>query len=109
MVLETAKQQYKNRIEFKFKRIHWWKAVRHQPKWRARPAGSSTTYPFLSSCDPAIEEEVTRPISWDRAKAAARKGKGKEGSSSQSESSFIVGDIMFTPKKLITSFAKEHM
>jgi hypothetical protein len=44
------------------------KAVRHQPKWRARSAGSSTIDLFLSSSDPATEEEVTHPISQDRAK-----------------------------------------
>jgi hypothetical protein len=37
------------------------------------------------------------------------KGKWKEGSSSQSESSSIVGDIMSTLKMLITSFAKAQM
>jgi hypothetical protein len=64
-----------------------------------------TTYPFLSSSDPATEE-VTHPIGQDRAKAVARKGKGKEGLSSQSESSSTVGGIMSTLKKLSTSFGK---
>jgi hypothetical protein len=53
--------------------------VRHQLKWRARSAASSTTDPFLSSSEAATEEDVTCPIGQDRAKAAARKGKGKEG------------------------------
>jgi hypothetical protein len=79
MVLETAKQQYKNWTGSEFKRLHWWEAVRHQLKWRARSAASSTTDPFLSSSEAATEEDVTCPIGQDRAKAAARKGKGKEG------------------------------
>jgi hypothetical protein len=95
MVLETAKQRYKNRaVGSKFKWLHRWEVVRHQPKWRARLVGSSTTDPILPSSDPATEEEVTRPIGQDRSKAAAwkGKGKGKEGSSSQSESSSAVGN-----------------
>jgi hypothetical protein len=49
---------------------------------------------------------VTHPMSQNRAKAVARKGKGKEGSSSQNESFFIVGVILFTLKKLSILFAK---
>jgi hypothetical protein len=52
---------------------------------------------------------VTYPIGQNRAKPAAWKGKGKEGSSSQSESSSAVGGIMSTFKKLSTSFAKVQM
>jgi hypothetical protein len=80
--------------------------VRHQPKWRAKSAATSTTDPFVSSSEAAIEEEVTHPIGRDRAKAAARKGKGTEGSSSQSESSSKMGSIMSNLKKLSTSFTK---
>jgi hypothetical protein len=47
---------------------------------------------------------VTRPISQDRAKMAARKGKGKIDSSSQSGYFSTMGDIMSTLKKLDTSF-----
>jgi hypothetical protein len=75
MVLETSKQQYKNRTGSEFKHLHWWEAVRHQPNWRARSAGSSTIDPVLSSSEATTEEEVTRPIGWDRAKATERKGK----------------------------------
>jgi hypothetical protein len=32
MVLEIAKQRYKNRTDAEFKRFHWWKGVRYQPK-----------------------------------------------------------------------------
>jgi hypothetical protein len=83
--------------------------VRHQPNWRARLVGSYTIDPFLFSSDPATEEEVTCPIGRDRVKATARKGKEKEGSSSQSESSSAVGGIMSTLKKLSTTFAKTQM
>jgi hypothetical protein len=87
MVLETAKEWYKNRTGgSEFKRFHWWEVVRHQPKRRKMSAGSSTIDPWVSSSDRTGEEEVTRPMGRDRAKAAARKGmgKGNEGSSSQS-------------------------
>jgi hypothetical protein len=83
--------------------------VRHQPKWRVRSTASSTTNLFLYSNDPTTEEEVTHPIGKDRAKAVTRKGKGKEGSSIQSESSSVVGDIMSTLKKLNTSFVEPRM
>jgi hypothetical protein len=56
--------------------------VRHQPKWKVRSAAPFTTDPFLSLSDAATEKEVTRPIGQDRVKVAARKEKGKEGSSS---------------------------
>jgi hypothetical protein len=59
---------------------------------------------FLSSSDAATEEKVTRPIGWDR--AAARTGKGKEDSSSQSESSYAMSSIISTLNKLSTSFIK---
>jgi hypothetical protein len=105
IVLETAKEQYKNRTgDSEFKRFHWWEAVSHQPKWRAKSASSSTTDLWISSSDPVTEEEVTHPIGRDRAKAATRKGQGKKASSSQSESSSAVGGMMSTLKKLNTSF-----
>jgi hypothetical protein len=83
--------------------------VRHQPKWRVRSADSSTIDPFLFLSDPATEEEVICHIDQNRAKAAARKEKEKEGLSSQSESSSIVGDIMSTLKKLSTLFSKTQI
>jgi hypothetical protein len=83
--------------------------VRHQPKWRARSAGSSIIDLFLSSSDTATEKDMTHPINQDRAKAVMRKEKGKEGSSSQSESSSTMGSIISTLKKLSTSFAKAQM
>jgi hypothetical protein len=78
--------------------------VRHQPKWRARSAGSYTTDPFLSLSEAATEEKMTRPIGQDKAKAAMRKGKENEGSNSQSESSSAIDGIMYTLKNLTTSF-----
>jgi hypothetical protein len=82
MILETAKQRYKNQSGgSEFKHLHWFEAVRHQPKWRARSASSSTIDPFLSSSDPTTKEKVTHPIGQNRAKPAAWKGNGKEGSS----------------------------
>jgi hypothetical protein len=82
MVLEAAKQRYKNQTGVEFKLHHWWEAVRHQPKWTARSAASFTMDPFLSSSKAATKEEVTHPIGRDRAKAAVWKRKGKECSSS---------------------------
>jgi hypothetical protein len=83
--------------------------MRHQPKWRERSASLSTTDPFVSSSEAATEEEMTHPIGRNRAKSAARKEKGKKDSSSQSESSSIIGGIMSTLKKLSTTFTKAHM
>jgi hypothetical protein len=45
----------------------------------------------------------------DRAKAATWKGKGKEGSCSQSEPSFVVGGMMSTLKKINNPFAKARL
>jgi hypothetical protein len=109
MVFEIAKQRYKNRTGAEFKRFHWWEAVRYQPKWRARSNAPSTMDAFVFSSEAATEEEVTRPIGRDRAKTVARKGKGKEDSSSQSGSSSAMGGIMSTLKKLSTSFTRAHM
>jgi hypothetical protein len=52
---------------------------------------------------------VTHPIVWDRAKTAAQKEKENEGSSSQSESSFVMGGIISTLNKLSTLFTKVHI
>jgi hypothetical protein len=55
------------------------------------------------------EEEVTHPIGHDRAKMTMRKGRAKEGSSSQSESSAALGVMTSTLKKLNTSFGKAQL
>jgi hypothetical protein len=83
--------------------------VRHQPKWRARSADSSTTDLFLFSSEAATDEVVTRPIGRDRANVTVWKGKGKEDSCNQSESSSVIGDIMSTLKKLNTLFIKTQI
>jgi hypothetical protein len=75
MVLETAKERYKNQTSAEFKRFHWWEAVRYQPMWEARSDVPSTMDAFVSSSEATIEEEVTHPIGRDRAKTVARKGK----------------------------------
>jgi hypothetical protein len=82
MVLEIAKQRYKNRTGAEFKRFHWWEGVRYQPKWRARLDAPSTMGAFVSSGEAGTEKVVTCPIGRDRAKTATRKGKWKEDSSS---------------------------
>jgi hypothetical protein len=64
---------------------------------------------FVSLSEVTTEEEVTRPIGRDRAKTMARKGKGKEDPSSQSESFSTMGGIMSTLKKLDTSFTRVQM
>jgi ribosomal protein L32E len=70
MVLEVVKERYKNKTGgSEFKRFHWWEAVRHQSKWRAKSAISSITNSWVSSSDRMGEEEVTHPIGRDRAKA----------------------------------------
>jgi hypothetical protein len=69
MVLETAKQRYKNQTVAEFKRLHWWQTVRHQSKWMARSSTSSKMDRFLSWSEATIEEEVTCPIGQDRPKA----------------------------------------
>jgi hypothetical protein len=64
---------------------------------------------FVSSSEAATKEEMTRPISRDRAKTVARKGKGKKDSSSQNGFSSTFGGIMSTLKKLDTSFTRAQM
>jgi hypothetical protein len=71
MILEIAKQQYKNQTGAEFKHFHWWEAVRYQPKWRVRSDAPSIMDAFVSSSEAAIEEEVTCLIGRDRAKTTA--------------------------------------
>jgi hypothetical protein len=96
MILEIAKQRYKNRTGDEFKRFHWWEGVRYQSKWRVRSDAPFTMDAFVSSSEAGTKEEVTHPIGRDRAKMATRKRKGKEDSSSQSGSSSSMGGIMST-------------
>jgi hypothetical protein len=106
MILEIVKQRYKNQIGADFKHFHWWKAVRYQSKWEARSDAPSTIDTFVSSSEAATEEEVTRPISRDRAKMVARKEEKEERPSSQSGSFSAMGGTMSTLKKLDTSFTR---
>jgi hypothetical protein len=64
---------------------------------------------FVFLSEAGTKDEVTRPIGWDRAKTVARKGKGKEDSSSQSGSSSVMGGIMSILKKLATLFNRAQM
>jgi hypothetical protein len=64
---------------------------------------------FVFSSEAATDEDVTHPIGQNRAKMAARKGKGKEDSSSQNGSSSSMTGIMPTLKKLGTSFTWTQM
>jgi hypothetical protein len=109
MVLEMAKQRYKNRTSAEFMHFHWWEGVRYQPKWRARSDVPSTIDAFVSSSEVGTEEEVTHPIGRGRDKTSTRKGKGKEDSSSQSGSSSTMDVIISTLKKLDTSFTRARM
>jgi hypothetical protein len=52
---------------------------------------------------------MTRPIGRDRVKTTAWKGKEKKNSSSQSRYSSAMVGIMFTVKKLDTSFTRAQM
>jgi hypothetical protein len=64
---------------------------------------------FVFSSEAATDEDVTHLIGQNRAKMAARKGKGKEDSSSQNGSSSSMTGIMPTLKKLGTSFTWTQM
>jgi hypothetical protein len=75
----------------------------------ARSDAPSIIDAFVSSSEGAIEEEVTRPISRDRVKTVAQKEKGKEDSSSKSESSCLMCGTMFTLKKLDTTFTRAQL
>jgi hypothetical protein len=103
MVMEGA-MAYENdpKVTTAFKRHHWWRAVRHEPKWAAKHGpGSESDVSSKRTClgvsgeyssggtEDTEEDNETRPIGRDRAKAAKRKekAKGKEkGKESQSSS-----------------------
>jgi hypothetical protein len=103
MVMAAAKARYKNthKDHKEFKLEHWWNIVRHQPKWLGRDdaskrarLGESGEY---SSGGGNTEEEVTRPIGRDRAKAAARRGRAQGKAPASSASS---GDSTGTASQL---------
>jgi hypothetical protein len=83
-----------------FKRHHWWRAVRHEPKWAAKhgPGSGSDVSSKRTRLEVSGEyssggtedteqDNETRPIGRDRAKAAKRKEKRKESSSSSAVAS----------------------
>jgi hypothetical protein len=109
MVLEIAKQRYKNWTGAEFKHFHWWVGVRYQSKWRVKSDASFTMDAFVSLSEAGTDEEVTRLIDRDRAKTTAWKEKGKKDSSNQSGFSSVMGDIMYTLKKLGMSFIRVQM
>jgi hypothetical protein len=106
MVMEGAMARYENdpKVTTAFKRHHWWRAARHEPKWVAKHGpgsgsdvsskrtrlGVSGEYSFGGTEDTEKDNE-THPIGRDRAKAAKRKekAKGKESSSSSAVASKV--------------------
>jgi hypothetical protein len=104
MVMEGAMARYENdpKVTLAFKCHHWWRAIRHEPKWAAKHGpgsgsdvsskrtrfGVSGKYSSGGTEDTEQDNE-TRPIGRDRAKAAKRKekAKGKESSSSSAVAS----------------------
>jgi hypothetical protein len=79
MVLETVEGWYKSMTKGSgFKHFHWWKAMKHQPKWIVKSTTSSITDLWVSSSDCTSEEDVTRPMGKDRAKARGTEGEGEE-------------------------------
>ncbi|PUZ67150.1 hypothetical protein GQ55_3G410000 [Panicum hallii var. hallii] len=108
MVMEGAMARYENdpKVTTAFKRHHWWRAVHHEPKWAAKhgPGNGSdvsskrTRLGVLGEYSPdgiedTEQDNETRPIDRDRAKAAKwkekakRKEKGKESLSSSAVAS----------------------
>jgi hypothetical protein len=116
MVMEGAMVRYENdpKVTTAFKRHHWWRAVRHEPKWAAKHGpdsgsdvsskrtrlGVSGEYSSGGTEDTEQDNE-TRPIGRDRAKAAKRKekAKGKEKGKEFSSSS-AVGSKAFAMKNM---------
>jgi len=114
MVMDAAMSRYENdeRVKTPFRRHHWWRAVRHEPKWAAKhgPGSGSdvgatkrtrlgVSGEYSSGGTEDTEEETPRPIGRDRAKATARKekakGKGKASSSSEvSTKAFEMNNMM---------------
>jgi hypothetical protein len=75
MVLEIAKQRYKNQTGAEFKHFYWWKGVGYQPKWRARSDAPSIMDAFIFSSEARTEEEVTHPIGRDGRTEGKREGR----------------------------------
>jgi hypothetical protein len=110
MVMEGAMARYENdpKVMTAFKRHHWWRAVRHEPKWAAKhgPGSGSdvsskrTQLGVLgeyssSGTQDTEEDNETRPIGRDKAKTAKRKekAKGKEKGKKSSSSSAVASKV----------------
>jgi hypothetical protein len=125
MVMEGAMARYENdpKVTTAFKRHHWWRAVRHEPKWAAKYGlgsgsdvsskrtrlGVSGEYSSGGTEDTEQDNE-TRPIGRDRAKAAKRKqkAKGKE-KGNESSSSSAVGSKAFAMKNMWGGLVKAKL
>ena len=112
MVMEATKAKYLKDMKHEFKLEHQWEAVRHHPKWANKGGDESdgskrtrltSTGEYSSAGSRASEEEISRPIGRDRAKAAARKNKGKATSSSDSTG---MGDMLKNLCKVSKRFMK---
>jgi hypothetical protein len=121
MVMEGAMARYENdpKVTTAFKRHHWCRAVRHEPKWAAKHdpgsgsdvsskrtrLGVSDEYSSDGTEDTEQDNE-TRPIGRDRAKAAKRKEKAKGKESSWSSA---VGSKAFVMKNMWGGLVKAKL
>jgi hypothetical protein len=125
MVMEGAMARYENdpKVTTAFKRHHWWRAVRHEPKWAAKHClGSGSDVSSKRTClgvsgeyssggtEDTEEDNETRPIGRDRAKAAKRKekAKGKE-KGKESSSSSAVASKAFAMKNMWGGLVKTKL
>jgi hypothetical protein len=121
MVMEETMARYENDLKVRtaFKRHHWWRAVRHEPKWAVKygpgsgsDVSSKRTHLGVSGeyssggTEDTEQDNETRPIGRDRAKAAKRKekAKGKESSSSSA-----VGSKAFAMKNMWGGLVKAKL
>lgn len=123
MVMKAAQARYENdiRVTGPFRRIHWWEAVRNEPKWKGQHgagSGSDSTAKRsrlgvsgeYSSGGASEDTEAERPIGRDRAKAAARREKEKgRRKGKESSSSSEVGSKAFAMKKMWSGLVKAKL
>lgn len=122
MVMKAAMARYENdiRVTQPFRRFHWWQAVRNEQKWKGQHgpgSGSDSTakrsrlgvsgeYSSGGGSEDTTEEE--RPIGRDRAKAAARREKGRR-KGKESSSSSEVASKAFTMKNMWSGLVKAKL
>lgn len=118
MVMKAAMARYENdiRVTQPFRRHHWWEAVRNEAKWKGQhgPGSGSDSTSKRSrlgvsgeySSGDATEED--RPIGRDRAKATARREKGKR-KGKESSSSSEVASKSFAMKNMWTGLVKAKL